>query len=93
MARNPIRVHMPMFWTRTSPSDFQQINENSGVASTKHYYTNNYLLRRHVDTMEDKTNDTNELSVISVLQCLWFVINLEIVKFQESCNLIAKEKF
>ena len=54
MGREPLRIHVPLFWSRSSTSGVYKALEGSYGSPPQAQYSNNYIHRQHVDYRPDK---------------------------------------
>ena len=59
MVRQPIRISLPMFWTRVSSKNFYKIIKSPNWSLETGQHSNHYLPRRYVANGEDVTRNSH----------------------------------
>ena len=76
MVRQPVRISLPMFWTRASSKNFYKIIKSPNCSLETDQHSNHYLPRRYVANGEDITRNSHCKRHINFsVAILGFVIN------------------
>ena len=81
LVREPIRIPMSLFWTRSSTSNIYKIDENPNCHSEANKHKNDYLSGRHVDNESISRGITNEQGHSSFSPATFRICN----KFEKVC--------